>query len=207
MMPNFFGYLPNDPACQKSTGNEQGASTEREQRCATRVRERSRRSGSAARSRARSTGRSGGRNGHSGRAATTSVDIVVDATEAGVDLCLGDAKLLSDLSNRLSVSSAGEVPSRSVGVSRSVAVLTLGSSSSLNLRTVNVLDVNVACDSLGEGRGSSSQHHSQHGRQQHYFPQRYLPFRGFTFTCRIFSSPAHNVNTIQPIFYDFLKTS
>ena len=37
MMPNVSGYLPNDPACQKSTGNKQGASTEREQRSAARA--------------------------------------------------------------------------------------------------------------------------------------------------------------------------
>jgi hypothetical protein len=210
MMPNSLsGYLPNDPAGQKATGNQQGASTQREQRSAARVRERSRRSASGSAARCRSAARSGsgaattGGNGHGGGATVANID----ATEAGVDLSLGDAKLLSDLSNGLSVSSAGEVASRSVGISSGVTILTLRSGRSLNLRTVNVLDTYVPTNRLSESRGSSSQHHGQHGRQQHYLPQHYLPFRGFTFTCRIFSSPAHNVNTIQPIFYDFLKTS
>jgi hypothetical protein len=209
MMPKTSGYLPNNPARQKSTGHKQGTSTQREQRSAARVRKRSRRSGSgsgsAARSRcaARSRAAATGGNGH-GSGATAAH---IDTTEAGVNLSLGDTELLGDRSNGLSVSGATNVASRSVSISTGVTILTLRSSRSLNLRTVNVLDAYVPTNRLGESRGSSSQHHSQHSRQQHYFPQRYLPFRGFTFTCRIFSSPAHNVNTIQPIFYDFLKTS
>jgi hypothetical protein len=127
------GYLPNDPAGQKSTGHKQGASTQREQRSAARRGERCRRSGSAAtgRSGAAATGRSGaaatGRsgNGHSGGA---TVNVVVDATEAGVNLSLGDTKLLGDLSNGLSVSGASNVASRSVSVSTGVATVTTAAS-------------------------------------------------------------------------------
>jgi hypothetical protein len=191
MMPNLSGYLPNNPARQKSTGHKQGTSTQREQRSAARVREYAGR-------------RRSGCGGHAGGWARRCAG---DTTEAGVNLSLGDTELLSDRSNGLSVSGATNVASRSVSISTGVTILTLRSGRSLNLRTVNVLDAYVPTNRLGESRGSSSQHHSQHSRQQHYFPQRYLPFRGFTFTCRIFSSPAHNVNTIQPIFYDFLKTS
>ena len=82
---------------------------------------------------------------------------------------LGDTELLGDLGNSVAV----------VGGGVSVSVIGLLSSSSLYQVTINVLVLSDAVINvivavyrrLGESRSSRNQHHSQHSRQQHQFPQ------------------------------------
>ncbi len=128
-----------------------------------------------------------------------SVDVVVstDLAEASVHLRLIDTQLLRDLS------SGSAANTLRVGVS--VTVLPLGSGSSLDLRTINVLDVNVPTNRLRERRGGGSQNHSQHSCQQHYFPHSVPPCLRIDLTTSIFLPIHPNVNTVQHNFFYFLK--
>jgi hypothetical protein len=209
-----YRTLPNDPAGQKTTGHQQRTSAQGQQRRATRLRERptsrssGRRSGSLATSGGSSLATSGGRSssgasGSSGGSSGVSLSsLALDddvptsgyAAETGVDLLLGDVQLLSYGSGAGNVASGG------------VTVLTLSGSGGLHLRTIDVLDVDVAGYGLGERRSGRGQHHGQHGCQQHYLPQLITSLPEDYLTRRIFSSPPHIVNTVHSIFSNFLNT-
>src|SRR5215216_6733739 len=154
-------YLPKELARQKTTSNQQHTSTKRYRagnRNATRGWERrsagTSRSGSGRRSSRRS--RRSRSLSHRNRSRRSSVDIDVTtgsyALEASEHLVLADTQLLGNGAEVIRISIL-VLPDRS-----------------LALVAVHVLDA-TSDRRLGEGRGSSRQHHSQHRRQQHYFPQ------------------------------------
>src|SRR5215211_5062466 len=165
--------LPNDPAGQQATAYQQDTGTKRYSagnRNATRARERRRRTAATA-SRIH---RSGIHRNSSG----VDVDVTTGshALEAGEHLVLADTQLLGY---------------RAEVIRRGILVLPDGS---LDLVAVHVLDA-TSDGRLGEGRGGSSQHHSQHRRQQHYLPQlhyllvnafRYTPWKTVSFFCALY---------------------
>src|SRR5918994_1097552 len=157
-------YLPNDPACQQTTGHKQRSRAKRNQRCTTR---RGKRTTSSSRRRAATTATTCGSSASSGRgrsaftsrsSAISGVDVHVlasgDAVETRQHLVLANAKLLRDASELLLV----------VGV-----VLT--GRSGLDLVTVHVLDATTNGSRLGESRGGGGQDHGHNRGQQHYLPQ------------------------------------
>ena len=92
-------YLPNDPAGQQTTGHKQGSSAERNQRSATRARERATRcSGSRATAATAATAASGRRSG----AVNVDHDVLRSRSraEARQDLLLVDMEGLGSASNR-----------------------------------------------------------------------------------------------------------
>src|SRR5215211_7399282 len=147
--------LPNDPAGQQATAYQQDTGTKRYSagnRNATRARERRRRTGAGAGAGASS--RLLSILCRSSRSSGVDVDVTTGgyALEAGEHLVLADTQLLGYRAEVFRISA-----------------LVL-SECSLDLVAVHVLDA-TSDGRLGEGRGGSSQHHSQHRRQQHCFPQ------------------------------------
>src|SRR5215211_5233663 len=126
-------YLPNDPARQKTTGNQQHTSTKRYRagyRNATRARQR--------RSRTAATARSRRRRSRSRSRSSVDVDVTTGsyALEASEHLVLADTQLLGNGAEVIRIS-----------------ILVL-SERSLDLVTVHILDA-TSDRRLGEGRGSS----------------------------------------------------
>ena len=150
----------------------------------------------------------------------------VNLVQARVNLRLGQAERVGDVGGRsCRVRVANDVISRST--SGLIAALVLVRRGLVDVCADAVLDHSILVvllprivlviagvilaeidARLGEGRSSSGQHHGQDRCQQHYFPQLITScIVRITLQCRIFSSPAFNVNTNYRIFYYFLKTS
>src|SRR5919199_454425 len=174
------GYLPDDPAGNKPTANQQRTSAKRYERGAARARQRptsSSRSGASATSTSCATAATTGGSSTATTTGSTAATATATATTGGssrsvsVDLAvLGSRSRAEARENLLLVHpKALRSPSHSTGA---VAVLVLHVHGGLDLVTGVLQDSRTpARRRLGEGWCGGGQHHGQQRCRQHYLPQ------------------------------------